>query len=75
MLKPLVEEDEVTAFIDDLLSDESARFKRRLIHVLSELSEKEWSLLELRLRQITGNADRKDGQIGPPFLFAMRFSG
>ena len=42
MLKPLVEEDEVTAFIDDLLSDESARFKRRLIHVLSELSEKEW---------------------------------
>ena len=57
MLKPLVEEDEITAFIDDLLSDESAHFKRRLIHVLSELSDREWSLLELRLRQITGNAD------------------
>jgi HTH-type transcriptional regulator/antitoxin PezA len=54
----LVEEaDAITAFIDDLLCDESARFKRRLIRVLSELSEKEWSLLELRLRQITGNAD------------------
>lgn len=54
----LVEEaDAITAFIDDLLSDESARFKRRLIRVLSELSDREWSLLELRLRQITGNAD------------------
>jgi hypothetical protein len=54
----LVEEaDAITAFIDDLLYDESARFKRRLIRVLSELSDREWSLLELRLRQITGNAD------------------
>lgn len=46
MLLELAREDEISAFINDVLRDESADFKRRLIAALSRLGPEGWDALE-----------------------------
>lgn len=46
MLLELSREDEISAFINDVLRDESADFKRRLISALSRLGPEGWEALE-----------------------------
>lgn len=47
-------EDEITAAVNQLLSGESAEFKRRLIAVLAKLKDDQWVFLEDKLREILG---------------------
>ena len=46
MLLELSREDEISTFINDVLRDESADFKRRLIAALSRLGPEGWDALE-----------------------------
>ena len=45
-------EDELKEMVNNLLSGESAAFKRRLIAVLSSLDESQWVFLEQKLMEI-----------------------
>lgn len=55
MFNPVNRDEEISAFIGDIMSDESDNFRRRLISVLSRLDASEWSLLEkmaMRLAEV-----------------------
>ena len=46
MLNQLSREEEIAAFVGDVLAGENEDFKRRFIFMLSKLNEKQWELLE-----------------------------
>ena len=54
-------DEEVAAFVGSVLADESAVFKRRLLHILSKLPEEMWEGLEQFARQLT-EENEKDGE-------------
>lgn len=45
MFLPVSRSEKISAFVGELLKDESASFKRQLIEVLSELDESDWETL------------------------------
>lgn len=54
MFVKITRDEEIATFIGRVLSGETETFQRRLISVLSKLSENEWELLENRLMEIVG---------------------
>lgn len=46
MLKPVNRDEEIAAFMGDVMHGESEDFRRRLMVVLSKLDASEWALLE-----------------------------
>ena len=48
-------DEQIEDFIGNILRDESASFKRRLISVLANLTEDEWEILEAKAKEIVGN--------------------
>lgn len=54
MLQELSHDEEISAFIVDVLRDESAEFKRRLISALSKLDSAGWAALEQLVEAMSG---------------------
>lgn len=54
MFVPLTRDEQIEVFIGNVLKDEPGDFRRRLISVLSRLTESEWELLEKKLNEIVG---------------------
>lgn len=54
MFVPLTRDEQIEVFIGNVLKDEPGDFRRRLISVLSRLTESEWELLEKKLKEIVG---------------------
>lgn len=59
MFVPVTRDEEIEIFIGKMLRDEDNRFKKRLISALARLPEKEWEVLEEKLKEIVG-VDEKD---------------
>lgn len=55
---PMSRDEQIEDFIGNILRDESASFKRRLISVLANLTEDEWEILEAKAKEIVGNEKR-----------------
>lgn len=58
MFVPMTKDEQIEEFFGDVLRDEEADFRRRLISVLAKLTPDEWSLLEEKLKEILGE-DKK----------------
>lgn len=54
MFVPLTRDEQIEVFMGEVLRDEPGDFRRRLISVLSRLTESEWELLEKKLKEIVG---------------------
>lgn len=54
MFQELSRDEEISAFIEDILRDESAEFKRRLISALSKLDPAGWAALEQLVEDMSG---------------------
>lgn len=54
MFVPLTRDEQIEVFIGNVLKDEPGDFRRRLVSVLSRLTESEWELLENKLKEIVG---------------------
>lgn len=54
MFVPLTRDEQIEVFMGEVLRDEPGDFRRRLISVLSRLTESEWELLENKLKEIVG---------------------
>lgn len=54
MFVPLTRDEQIEVFMGEVLRDEPGDFRRRLISVLSRLTESEWELLEKKLKEIAG---------------------
>ena len=52
MFVELDEDEEITKFLGDILSDQPD-FRRRLISVLSRMTPDEWALLEAKIRELS----------------------
>lgn len=59
MFIPVSRDDEIEIFIGNMLRDEDNRFKKRLISALARLSEREWEVLEEKLKEIVGVDEKK----------------
>lgn len=59
MFVPITRDEQIEAFIGDMLRGEEDNFKKRLISTLTKLSESEWELLEDKLKEIMG--EKKEG--------------
>lgn len=59
MFVPITRDEQIEAFIGDMLRGEEDNFKKRLISTLAKLSESEWELLEDKLKEIMG--EKKEG--------------
>lgn len=57
MFVPLTRDEQIEVFIGNVLKDEPGDFRRRLVSVLSRLTESEWELLENKLKEIVGTDD------------------
>ena len=51
------EADELTATVEQLITGESAEFKKRLVNALSTLKDEHWLLLERKLKEIVAVQD------------------
>lgn len=60
MFVPLTRDEQIEVFIGNVLRDEPGDFRRRLISVLSRLTESEWALLEKKMNEIVGIDDEDD---------------
>lgn len=60
MFVKLPEEDKLAATVERLVTGESAEFKRRLVNALSALTDKQWLLLEAKLKEIVGVQDAEE---------------
>jgi hypothetical protein len=58
-------EDEIAAAVHQLLSGESAEFKKRLISVLVSLKEEHWEILEDKVKELAA-AHQEDTQSPAP---------
>lgn len=62
MFSAMARDQQIKEFIDSAMRGESDNFKRRLLSVLSRLSESEWIFLEEKLRELLdGAAPHPDG--------------
>lgn len=61
MFIPISRDEEIEIFIGKMLRDEDNRFKKRLISALARLSEREWEVLEEKLKEIVGVDEKKEG--------------
>lgn len=55
MFVPLTRDEQIEVFMGEILRDEPGDFRRRLISVLSRLTESEWELLEEKLNEIAND--------------------
>ena len=54
MFIPTTRDEQIEAFMGDVLRSETPDFRRRLVAALAKMNEKEWELLEAKLDEIVG---------------------
>lgn len=57
MFSPLPREEEIACFASEIIADENAEFKRRLIYALSQLSDDQWDAIEAVVDKIIEQED------------------
>lgn len=62
MFVELSRDQEIAAFMGDVLRGESDNFKRRFIAMLAKLNESEWELLENKVMELAEGKEKKGGQ-------------
>lgn len=67
MFRPQSRNDELTAFMGDLLKNDTQDFRARLVSVLARLDTEEWRLLEKMARQLVDEMKKEEAdQQGQP---------
>lgn len=64
MFVPVTRDEEIEIFIGNMLRDEDNRFKKRLISALARLSEKEWEVLEEKIKWLASGEDEDEKKEG-----------
>ncbi len=59
MFRPVSRDEEIAAFVGDILGEESD-FRRRFVAVLARMTADEWALLERKARELLEDT-KKDG--------------
>lgn len=62
MFVELTRDQEIAAFMGNVLRGESDNFKRRFIAMLAKLNEAEWQLLENKVRELAEGMETKKSQ-------------
>ena len=60
MLTSMTHDEEIAAFMGDVMRGENADFRRRLIAVLSKLDVSEWELLEKMALKLAAETKKED---------------
>ena len=60
MFRPISRDEEIAAFMGEIMRGEDADFRRRLISVLSRLDVAEWELLERMALKLATEAKKED---------------
>lgn len=60
MSRPVSRDEEIAAFMGEIMRGEDADFRRRLISVLSRLDVAEWELLERMALKLAAEAKKED---------------
>ena len=60
MLQPVDRDEEIAAFMGDVMRGESPDFRRRLIAVLAKLDSSEWELLEKMALKLAAECKKED---------------
>ena len=60
MLRPVDRDEEIAAFMGDVMSSETPDFRRRLIAVLAKLDSSEWQLLEKMAQKLAAECKETD---------------
>ncbi|MBR2047100.1 MAG: helix-turn-helix transcriptional regulator [Oscillospiraceae bacterium] len=59
-LRPVSRDEELAAFMGDVMRGESDDFRRRLLSVLARLDTDEWELLERMARKLAEDSKKED---------------
>ena len=57
MFTEMTKEDEIAAFLGDVLRDKEETFRKRFISALARLSEEDWRIMERILDKLTNEKD------------------
>lgn len=57
MLRPMTEEEELTAFVADICREDAPEFRRRLVYVLSRLYDAGWNVIEKIVENLNEKRD------------------
>ena len=60
MMKPVSRDEEIACFMGNVMSGESADFRRRLVSVLARLEPAEWELLEKMALKLAAESKKED---------------
>jgi len=60
MLRPVDRDEEIAAFMGDVMCGETPDFRRRLIAVLAKLDSSEWELLEKMAQKLAAECKETD---------------
>ena len=66
MFLEMTRDDEIAAFVGDVLRDESDSFRKRLISVLSRLDVSDWEVLEHMAEDMVRKQETTTDQPDPP---------
>lgn len=62
MFKPVSRDEEIAAFMGDVMRGETDDFRRRLVAVLAKLDSEEWELLERMALKLVAECTKKEDQ-------------
>jgi transcriptional regulator with XRE-family HTH domain len=60
MLQPVSRDEEIAAFMGDVMRGETPDFRRRLMAVLAKLEPAEWELLEMMAKKLADECKEED---------------
>ena len=61
MIIPVTPDENIAAFVGEVLAHRDDNFKKRFINMLSSLDEKQWELLEMLVNEMTKGGGNSDG--------------
>ncbi|MCI5924672.1 MAG: helix-turn-helix transcriptional regulator [Oscillospiraceae bacterium] len=61
MIVPVTPDENIAAFVGEVLAHRDDNFKKRFINMLSSLDEKQWELLEMLVKEMTKSGGESDG--------------
>lgn len=59
MFRPMSAEEEIAAFVGDIISDPDSEFQRRFIRAMAKLTTEQWKLVEDMVRTLTEEEKEK----------------
>lgn len=61
MLVPVTPDENIAAFVGEVLAHRDNNFKKRFINMLSSLDDRQWELLEMMVKEMAKGREDSDG--------------